>query len=152
MIVYRLVKQIYNALDGEGARMFPGRWNTSMHQALYTSANSSLAILEVIVNISKYKLLYKESYVLISLDVPDKLILDLRTDPNILKIGFKNYPLSDSQAKGSELLEDIDLLGFMVPSFVNPNESNIILNTSAFDLEKFKVNETLLDFDSRFDK
>jgi RES domain-containing protein len=152
MIVYRLAKQRFNALDGEGARLYPGRWNTHKHKALYTSANSSLAILEVIVNIQKYKLLYEEPYVIIALDVPDDPILDLRNDPDILKVGFKNYDLMNSMGKGSMLLNDPDLLGFIVPSIVNPIETNIILNASAFDLEKFRVTETLVDFDPRFEK
>jgi hypothetical protein len=50
------------------------------------------------------------------------------------------------------LLNDPDLLGFIVPSIVNPIETNIILNASAFDLEKFRVTETLVDFDPRFEK
>jgi len=150
MIVYRLAKQRFNSLDGEGARLYPGRWNTSRHKALYTASTSSLAILEVVVNIQKYKYLYNENFVLISLDVPDKDIFDLKSDAAINRIGFSNLPLQDSQTKGTELLNDSKRFGFIVPSIVNPHETNVILNAGAFDLEQFKIWEQVMVFDKRF--
>jgi RES domain-containing protein len=152
MIVYRLAKQRFNTLDGEGARLYPGRWNTSRHKVLYTASTSSLAILEVIANIQKYKYLYNENFVLITLNVPDKDILDLRNDTSINRIGFSAFPFQDSQAKGAELFHEATRLGFIVPSIVNPHEANIILNAGAFDLKQFKTREQVMVFDPRFMK
>ncbi len=149
MIVYRLAKQRFNTLDGEGARLYPGRWNTNRHRALYTASTSSLAILEVIANIQKYKYLYDENFELITLDVPDKDILDLRNDVATNRIGFSKFSFQDSQAKGAELFNNPARLGFIVPSIVNPHEANVILNASAFDLGQFKIKEQVMVFDPR---
>lgn len=151
MIVYRLAKQAYATLDGEGARLYPGRWNTSMHPVVYTSSGSSLAILEVLVNVNSYHRLFLEPYVMITLEVPDEKLVDLRADVDLI-FGVKKYPVRESQRKGSELFDDIEVLGIIVPSIVNPIETNIVLNASAFNLEKFKVSEEVFDFDGRFMK
>ena len=50
--VWRLVRaEFADQLDGEGARLFGGRWNSRGRNALYTSSHLSLSVLEVYVHI-----------------------------------------------------------------------------------------------------
>ena len=51
MIVYRLCKAVYSALDGEGARLWGGRWNSAGRPMVYAAASPSLAVLEVLVHL-----------------------------------------------------------------------------------------------------
>jgi RES domain-containing protein len=51
-IVWRLARpEFADELDGEGARLFGGRWNSRGQRALYTSSHLSLSVLEAYVNI-----------------------------------------------------------------------------------------------------
>ena len=52
MLVWRLstIEDRSRAFDGEGARLFPGRWNHEGVAVVYTSAHLSLAALELLVH------------------------------------------------------------------------------------------------------
>jgi RES domain-containing protein len=54
MQLWRLVKTRYAAaaFDGEGARVNGGRWNSPGTRVAYASANSALAVLEVLVHMT----------------------------------------------------------------------------------------------------
>jgi RES domain-containing protein len=51
--VWRLVKERHadTAFDGEGARLYGGRWNSNGHRVVYTSSSLALASLETLVNL-----------------------------------------------------------------------------------------------------
>lgn len=50
---WRLVKQKHaaTAFDGDGARLFGGRWNAPGSRVIYTSTTLSLAALEILVHL-----------------------------------------------------------------------------------------------------
>ena len=50
MIVWRLARAAFPALDGEGARRHGGRWNSPGTPVVYTSEHLSLAVLEALVH------------------------------------------------------------------------------------------------------
>ncbi|MGH7650540.1 MAG: RES family NAD+ phosphorylase [Gemmatimonadaceae bacterium] len=78
MKVWRLTKTKYAtiAFDGEGARVFGGRWNSPGTRMVYTSSNSALAVLELIVNMDDSSGVLA-SYSMIQATLPDHLIEDL---------------------------------------------------------------------------
>ncbi|WP_144431164.1 RES family NAD+ phosphorylase, partial [Pseudomonas syringae pv. coryli] len=49
--VYRLVKRkwLAQAFDGEGAKLYGGRWNSKGNACVYCAGSESLALLEVLV-------------------------------------------------------------------------------------------------------
>jgi RES domain-containing protein len=49
--VWRITRQRYTSLDGEGARLNGGRWNSEGVPVVYTSATLSLAALEYLVHV-----------------------------------------------------------------------------------------------------
>lgn len=51
MRVWRISRQRYTSLDGEGARLNGGRWNSEGTAVIYTSATLSLAALEYLVHV-----------------------------------------------------------------------------------------------------
>jgi RES domain-containing protein len=50
VIVWRLARLAHVTLDGEGARLAGGRWNSRGRAAVYTSSRLSLAALELLVH------------------------------------------------------------------------------------------------------
>jgi RES domain-containing protein len=53
VLVYRIARSIFPTLDGEGARIVGGRWNSVGLPMVYTSATASLAALELLVHVSR---------------------------------------------------------------------------------------------------
>ena len=53
MIAYRVVRRQYADLNGEGARLYGGRFNPPGIPAVYTSQSIALAILEILVHVDK---------------------------------------------------------------------------------------------------
>ncbi|MDQ3490548.1 MAG: RES family NAD+ phosphorylase [Acidobacteriota bacterium] len=52
LTLYRICKTkfVSSAFDGEGARLYPGRWNSMGTSMVYLAASLSLAILEILVH------------------------------------------------------------------------------------------------------
>jgi len=49
--VWRITRQLYDPLDGEGARRVGGRWNSAGRPVVYTAGSQSLAILEALIHL-----------------------------------------------------------------------------------------------------
>ncbi|NYS41243.1 RES family NAD+ phosphorylase, partial [Pseudomonas syringae pv. actinidiae] len=52
--VYRLVKRkwLAQAFDGEGAKLYGGRWNSKGNACVYCAGSESLALLEILVHLN----------------------------------------------------------------------------------------------------
>lgn len=77
MIVWRLTRAPFAALDGEGARLAGGRWTPKRFPAVYTAGSLSLALLEVVAHLEidlEDAPLIPEDYVALKIDVPDDLL------------------------------------------------------------------------------
>lgn len=123
MRIWRLAQPRYAPdLEGEGARLFGGRWNSAGAPVIYTSDSLALAALEVLVHLPQIER-HKERmprYIAIGVDVPDSLI----ANP-----GFASeLSVSESQALGDAWLRSASSLGLLVPSRVIPLERNVLLN------------------------
>lgn len=100
---------------------------------LYTSENSSLTILEVAVH---YRTISKiDEYTLIIIEIPEKHLSIIKLDINQLPDRWDEFPLnSETQAIGTEWIQNSKSLLLSVPSAINPHEHNILINPlhSAF--------------------
>jgi RES domain-containing protein len=134
-------------LNGEGARLFGGRWNMKGDACIYTSATRSLCILEYAANVSLGELPPDLSITVYT--IPDKTCR-LFTQ-NDLPEDWENVPapLATKQF-GSAQLADADCACFGVPSVVVPDEMNYILNPAAREFEKVKIDSIeIFTFDQR---
>ena len=77
---YRLVKRkwLKSVFDGEGARLYGGRWNSKGKACVYLASAESLAILEVMVHLNDYRLL--EDYALLQVAFHDDDLMRLPED------------------------------------------------------------------------
>ena len=49
MRVWRIARERYDPLSGEGARLYGGRWNSPGRPVVYAAGHSALAVLEALV-------------------------------------------------------------------------------------------------------
>lgn len=124
---YRIVKRKWqhNAFDGEGARLYGGRWNNKGQACVYSSASESLAILEILVHLNKSQLL--NEYDLFELTLKPKQIMQL--NPKHLPNNWQQDPAPSQTADiGDQWLKSHASLALAVPSSVVSRETNYLLN------------------------
>jgi RES domain-containing protein len=149
MTVYRLVRANRTSLDGKGAALFPGRWNNENIPCIYTSSSSSLAQLEVLVNIDDWKLFAHVPHVIMRIFVPDRKIRQLE-ETDLPKDWNRAVSYYSTQQFGTEHLTNFSLLGFSVPSSVNKLERNIVLNPRSDSFSSVQIEEQFaFELDSR---
>jgi RES domain-containing protein len=113
------------AFDGEGARLYPGRWNTAQAPVVYASQSLSLAALEILVHAEIHQL--KRPYHAFHVDVPDDLVEEVPVGK--LPPGWNNLTVKDrSQLFGVAWALSLRSLALLVPSIVIPSERNALLN------------------------
>ena len=125
--VYRLVKRkwLAQAFDGEGARLYGGRWNSKGNACVYCAGSESLALLEVLVHVSDAGL--ARHFVMLELQIPEEHILNAR--PGTLPSDWRDEPAPPSTASfGDAWLASGQSLALAVPSVIIPRESNYLLN------------------------
>lgn len=136
MILHRITTKPYiNDLSGTGAMLYGGRWNKKGIRMLYTSESLSLAVLEVIANLSSSKL--KNLYC-VELDFPDDL--EIKTVKKLPK-QWNLFPYTGGTVKlGSRFIQQEDLC-LKVPSAIIPIEHNYLLNPMHDDYHKIRVTD-----------
>jgi RES domain-containing protein len=123
---WRISKKRYakNALDGEGAYRYGGRWNSRGVRVVYLSSSPALAALEVLVN-ADAQLLLAVPYVAIAVEFDESLV----TRPERLPKNWRDDPPPKSAARiGDDWVVSAASLLLEVPSAVIPFERNYLLN------------------------
>ena len=124
---YRLVKRKYQdtAFDGEGARLYGGRWNSPGRACVYVASSESLALLEIMVHLESYRLL--DAYALLRLTLPTVSILSVGVED--LPDNWQEAPAPAETADlGDGWLTSGQSLALALPSVVVPREFNYMLN------------------------
>lgn len=137
MIVYRLCKAAHAALDGEGARLWGGRWNSPGRPMVYAAASPSLAVLEVLVHLDLPAELIPDDMVLLTIEVPDNAAFEQIED--IRKNAGTRTDTDACRQAGDAFLEDGTALGLEVRSIVVPQETNLLLNVRHADMARVTV-------------
>lgn len=126
MLVFRLCRAAFQALDGEGARRYGGRWNSPGRPAVYTSSSRALAALEYLVHVDPVNV--PSDLVLLTIDVPETASR-LAIDPAALPAGWAAEPEPpECQALGDAWLGAGTSLALEVPAAPVPEERNVILD------------------------
>jgi RES domain-containing protein len=142
VIAYRLCKADHSALDGEGARLWGGRWNSAGRPMVYAAASPSLAVLEVLVHLDLPVELLPDGLRLLTIDIPDDVAM--RTlDPSLIED-------DKCRTAGDGFLDAGDALALLVGSVIVPKERNVLLNVRHADMMRVTVQDsTSFQFDSR---
>jgi RES domain-containing protein len=125
VIVWRLARLAHAKLDGEGARLAGGRWNTRGRAAVYASSRLSLAALELLVHTDVP--LVPPDLVAFEIDIPDTLDIEsveLAELPKDWRL--PGHP--GCRAIGDGWLAEERTAVLRVPSAVVPEEWNYLIN------------------------
>jgi RES domain-containing protein len=148
MRVWRLCRKKHAAFDGEGARLFPGRWNQRGTRIVYTASSLSLAILEMLVHFDHEDA--PADYVAIALDVPDDVRVEV-VKPSALPASWRDTPPAEElQTIGTTWVEQAGSAILSVPSAVVADEVNYLVSPAHPDFNRCHARSPVpFVFDSR---
>ncbi len=151
MQVWRLCRTPFapSAFDGEGAKLYGGRWNHKGQPMVYCSATLSLAVLEVLAH--HRAPIPPQDFAAIPATTPPGLkiepihIADLPTD-------WRDDPAPVRlQEIGSDWLRSLSSLVLAVPSVIVPSEFNYLINPRHADFAWLTISPPQpFPFDPRF--
>jgi RES domain-containing protein len=135
--VWRVCSRRHRAFDGEGARLYGGRWNHHGARVVYTSGSLSLAALEYFVNLDPD--LMPPGLVAVSADIPDGV--------RVQQIRVRDLPRNWRDAPAPEALRDLGTTWvsrgasavLAVPSAVIPEDRNYLLNPAHPDFRRIRI-------------
>ncbi len=148
-IGWRIVKSRHarSAFDGEGARLYGGRWNSPGTRMVYVAQSVSLAVLEVLVHLGDAAIL--PSYSLRAVEFDDGLVETL--DRSELPEDWRAYPApSGTRRIGDAWARDRSSAVLKVPSVVVEVESVYLINPDHPDFASMTFGEARpFEFDAR---
>jgi RES domain-containing protein len=138
MWAFRVCRASHPSYDGEGARLFGGRWNSRGTKVLYMSESRALAVLDVLVHLTKT---LPDKYVIGSAEIPGDLVADVSD----VEFGDNwQTPVSEEQAPtrriGDEWARSRRSAVLRVPSVV-VFETNLILNPEHPDFSRIRFTD-----------
>ncbi|MBW1801384.1 MAG: RES family NAD+ phosphorylase [Deltaproteobacteria bacterium] len=149
---WRVVKAIFqnSAFDGEGARIYGGRWNSKGTPVVYTAGSLALASLEILVNIPNDQLL--QQLVRIPVEFSPKFVSEI--DVTILTDHWDGYPAShETKLIGDQWVKNRHSVILKVPSAIIPEEFNYLINPYHPDFKKLSIGSPAVYYlNSRFKK
>jgi len=135
--VWRLCKRRHAALDGEGARLAGGRWNSRGTAVVYASETLSLAALELLAHCDPA--LLPDDLVAIPIEIPEGLPAR-RIDAAGLPRAWRLSPAPESLAQlGDAWAKGLGSAVLSVPSALVPGERNFLLNPAHPDFGKIRA-------------
>ena len=147
MVVWRLARLVHAKLDGEGARLAGGRWNTQGRAAVYTSSRLSLAALELLVHTDVP--LVPPDLVAFEIEVPDAIAVET-VEVDTLPKDWRVPGHPSCRSIGDSWLAEQRTAVLRVPSAVVPEEWNYIINPAHRASKSIQVvGRRKFAFDSR---
>ena len=147
---WRIVKQKYPAsrtFDGEGARLYGGRWNSRGVPVVYTAQSQSLAVLEMLVHLDAADLL--QSYVFFGVTIDEALISEL-ANSDLPPDWQSDPPPPKLREIGDIWAASNASVALRVPSSLIPAEHNYILNPKHPEFAKLRLGDAVpYRYDSR---
>lgn len=146
---WRIVKRRHagGAFDGEGARLYGGRWNSPGVPVVYVAESRALAALEILAGLQSRATL--DAYVLIEVHFAEALVEDLR--PDSIPDGWRTSPpRPETQAIGDRWVREARSPVLRIPSVLIPAESNFVLNPAHPGFGTIEIQDpTSFEFDPR---
>jgi len=153
MQVWRICRKKHAAaaLDGVGAERVGGRWNHKGHRMVYTSSTLSLASLELFVHLEPNSM--PDDLVSVCANIPDEASVEEITTADLPR-GWRSYPAPTTlQDIGTAWLREQRSFALIIPSAVDPEEANILLNPVHPDAASVvKARSKPFQFDPRMRK
>lgn len=124
MLLYRITRQSFADLSGDGSRLYGGRWNSEGRAAVYLASSRSLAMLEALVHLDPTNI--PDNLCLMQIEVFDDVQeLDLKLLPENWERYDDQYVLKQI---GNNFLLKKEKLLLKVPSAIVKQEFNFLFN------------------------
>ncbi len=136
---FRIVRQEQAdaGFDGEGARLFGGRWNAKGTRMVYSSATLSLAILEMLVHLESRDILSRR-YCFRTARFDEALCETLGKAQ--LPAGWNDdVPINATRDLGDAWVREGRTAVLSVPSALSPDERNYLLNPAHPDFTRIRL-------------
>ncbi len=129
--VFRLVRaeRAGDALSGEGARLYGGRWSPAGAPVVYASESRALAVLETFVHLTLEARSMR--FLLYTIALPKR--------PRLKRYTQRRLPRGSSQEVGRAWLGEGASFALVVPSVIVPQEANYVLNVRHPQFEHVQV-------------
>jgi RES domain-containing protein len=146
--IWRICSSQHRRFDGEGARLYSGRWNQVGTVVVYTSASLSLAALELFVHVDIDTV--PDKLVAIQADIPDGLAIETVEIRNLPKDWWRYPAPEELKSIGTAWTNKRSTAVLAVPSAVIPAEQNYLLNPTHRDFRQIRVHRPVaFPFDPR---
>ena len=129
--VFRVCRSIHAKLDGRGAKLVGGRWNSPGHAVVYMAQSIALAVLENLVHMADED--FPLHYVIVEALLPEDLEIATEAD---LKSRFGRH---SARVLGDKWLGANTSAVLQVRSAVVPLEFNYLLNPAHPDFKRISV-------------
>ena len=150
MRLWRVVKAKHarDALNGEGARLYGGRWNERGTSIVYLSETLSLAALETFVHLGPND--SRIPFSAIPVDPPEGIALDVLPANQLPPNWRAEPPPSETKQIGTAWARNGATLLLSVPSIIIPGERNFLVNPRHSDFAKLTIGSPIpFGFDGR---
>lgn len=136
------------AFDGQGAKIYGGRWNSAGIAVVYTSSSLALAALESLVHLGVESI--PKPYVAIPADIPAGLVID-QVEQDLLPSNWRDDPPPlVIAAIGDQWVRNGKSAVLKVPSAVIYEEWNYLLNPEHPDFTQIAIRTAKpFQFDAR---
>jgi len=152
LTAWRIVKKRYagSAFNGEGARLFGGRWNSPGVAVVYVATTRSLAALEMAVHLDRSTVL--SSFVLISCEFDERIVTAVAQDTFPAQ-WRRDPPLPELAQIGDGWARAAQSAALAIPSAIIEQETNFLLNPNHPDFSKIRIGDPEdFEFDPRLIK
>jgi RES domain-containing protein len=123
MRVYRVCSAKYPNLDGEGARLYGGRWNSAGVRVVYTSSSLALAVIETRVHLRTPPV----DYIRLTIEIPDTAFRPVEISLSSLNPAWRT-DTSLTRKVGDRHFGSTPLVPLRVPSVVVDIEWNLLFH------------------------
>jgi RES domain-containing protein len=139
--VWRITTTRYarSAFSGEGARLYGGRWNPKGVPLVYTAANRSLAMLEMLVQDQPLR----ARYLMIEARIPEGVTIDCISVADLPSDWREIGARAKLQAIGREWVKRASASVLAVPSAIVPAESNYLINPLHRDFRRIRIGKPI---------
>ena len=142
--LHRVCRARYAKLDGQGAKLAGGRWNSPGNAVVYLAESLSLAVLENLVHMDRRN--FPSNYVHLMAHIPD--LIEIATEDQLRAEAPPS--IKTTQSLGDYWLHQGNSPILKVRSHVVPLEHNFLLNPAHPKFDLIRVDPTVpFNFDSR---
>ncbi|HEY0970814.1 MAG TPA: RES family NAD+ phosphorylase [Gemmatimonadales bacterium] len=137
MLLFRICRRPFRALDGEGARLYGGRWNEPGRPVVYLSTSIALAALEYLVHVDPDDA--PDDLATLTVEVPDDATVETVDVTTLPGDWARASESATCREVGERWLRNGRALLLRVPSVLVPEESNVLLDPRHPDAERARV-------------